>query len=57
MLTASVSGYSTWGNGIYAHTVYRIDVTLAGESWSVYRRFSAFFKLHEQVNEKKIVEH
>lgn len=52
-IAAQVSSHMVWGNGVYAHTVYRVDVNMAGETWSVYRRYSAFDALHQQVSMRK----
>lgn len=48
-LSAEVVGHSIWGYGVFAHAVYRINVTYKQDNWTIYRRFSEFASLHERL--------
>ena len=48
-LSAEVVGHSIWGYGVFAHAVYRINVSHKQDNWTIYRRFSEFASLHERL--------
>ena len=46
VLAAEVKGSTVWGGGFNQWTVFMLEVSLDGETWTVYRRYSAFEALH-----------
>jgi uncharacterized membrane protein YbhN (UPF0104 family) len=49
MISANVTGSAIWGHAATRYAVYKIDITHDGQFYSVYRRYSAFYTLHQMV--------
>ena len=49
--SAELKGSARWGGHVNQWTVYLLEVNFEGETWIVYRRFSAFEHLHNAVCE------
>lgn len=45
-----LAGYITLGSGLGRHVAYKCEVSREGKSWTIYRRYQAFFDLHQSLN-------
>ena len=50
MANVQITGFGR-GGGVVKHTIYKVDVSLGGGSWSVWRRYNQFKELNDRIGQ------